>query len=172
MKEYYICISDKKVLHMALNNFEIIDRLIHELQKMHNENLIHVELFDHFEGYGFRGFSYRLTQEIDGEVRRKGEIHIEGDMNHFTAIHYFKINGHNFTFGFPHMDPFVRLHLQETFREWVLRALIIPVHELRENFQAYLEQRKLFYPYARILARSYLPGLPDDIRKRISREIR
>jgi hypothetical protein len=156
---------------MPLNNFEIIDILIDELHRMHHENLIHIELFDHFEGYGFRGFSYKLTQEIDGEVRRRGEIHIEGDMNHFTAIHYFKINNHNFTLGFPHMDPFVRLHLQETFREWVLRAFIMPVHERVANFQAYLEQRKLFYAEARILARSHLPGIPDDIGKIISSHI-
>jgi hypothetical protein len=155
---------------MALNNFQIIDRLIHELQNMHNENLIHVELFDHFEGYGFRSFRYLCTQEIDGEVRRRGEIHIEGDINHFTAIHHFKINNHNFTFGFPHMDPFVRLHLQETFREWVLQAFRMPVHERGEKFNAYLEQRKLFYANARVLAR-HLPGIPDEVGRIISGHI-
>ena len=156
---------------MALNNFEIIDRLIHELQNMHNENLIHVELFDHFEGYGFRSFRYLCTQEIDGEVRRRGEIHIEGNINYFTAIHHFKINNRNFTFAFPHMNDFVRLHLEETFREWVLGALIMPIHERGDKFNAYLQQRKLFYANARVLAR-HLPGLPDDVRIRISREIR
>ena len=155
---------------MPLNNFEIIDILIDELHRMHNENLIHIELDDHFEGHGFRSFRYLCTQEIDGEVRRRGEIHIEGDINHFTAIHHFKINNRNFTFAFPHMDPFVRLHLEETFREWVLQAFRMPVHERVANFQAYLEQRKLFYANARVLAR-HLPGIPDEVGRIISGHI-
>ena len=156
---------------MALNNFQIIDILIDELHRMHNENLIHIELDDHFEGYGFRSFRYKCAQEIDGEVRRRGQIKIEGDMNHFTVIHHFKINNRNFTFAFPHMNDFVRLHLEETFREWVLQAFRMPVHERGEKFNAYLEQRKLFYANARVLARN-LPGIPDDVCKIISREIR
>ena len=159
---------------MALNNFQIIDRLNNELQKMHNENLIHIAARYHWEGYGFRCFRYKCTRdiEIDGEVRtRKGRIHIEGHMTHLIVKHNFRINNHDFIFGFPHMDPFVRLHLEETFREWVLQAFIMPVHEREEKFNAYLDQRKLFYPYARILARSYLPGIPDEVGRIISGHI-
>ena len=156
---------------MALNNFQIIDILIDELHRMHNEKLIHIELWDHYKGYDFRSFRHKCAQEIEGEVKRRGQIEIEGDMNHFTVIHYFKINDHNFTLGFPKSDPFVLQHLKETFREWVLQAFIMPVHEREEQFNAYLQQRKLFYAYARMFARR-LPGLPDDVRKRISREIR
>ncbi len=152
---------------MPLNNFEIIDILIDELHRMHNENLIHIELDDHFEGYGFRSFRYKCAQEIDGEVRRRGQIKIEGDMNHFTVIHYFKINDHNFTLGFPKSDPFVLQHLEETFREWVLQAFKMPVHERGEKFNAYLQQRKLFYANAGVLAR-HLPGIPDDVGRIIS----
>ena len=158
---------------MALTNFQIIDRLIHELQKMHNENLIHIELWNHREENGVRYFFYGCAQEIevDGEVRRRlGRIRIEGNIDNLTVIHYFRINGHDFTLAFPNRDPFVLLHLEETFRDWVLRALIMPVHEREEKFNAYLEQRKLFYPNARVLAR-HLPGLPDDVCINISRRI-
>ncbi len=159
---------------MPLNNFQIIDRLNNELHRMHNENLIHIAARYHFEGYGFRCFRYKCTQdiEIDGEVRpRKGRIHIEGHIDNLTVIHYFRINNHDFILAFPKSDPFVLQHLQETFREWVLRALIMPVHERETNFQAYLEQRKLFYASARILARSHLPRIPDDVGEIISEQI-
>ena len=158
---------------MALNNFQIIDRLNNELQKMHNENLIHIAARYHWEGYGFRCFRYKCTRdiEIDGEVRtRKGRIHIEGHMTHLIVKHYFRINGHDFTLAFPNRDPFVLEHLEETFREWVLQAFKMPVHERGEKFNAYLEQRKLFYANARVLAR-HLPGLPDDVCINISRRI-
>ena len=159
---------------MALNNFQIIDVLIDELQKMHNENLIHIGLWNHREENGVRYFFYGCAQEIevDGQVRRRqGRIHIEGNIDNLTVIHYFRINGHDFTLPFPNRDPFVLEHLEETFREWVLGALIMPIHERGDKFNAYLQQRKLFYAYARMFAR-HLPGLPDDVRKRISREIR
>ncbi len=159
---------------MPFNNFEIIDILIYELHRMHNENLIHIELWNHYEGNGVKSFLYGCAQEIkiDGEVRsRQGRIHIRGNIDNLTVIHYFRINGVDFTLTFPHSDCFVHLHLQETFREWVLRALIMPVHEREANFQAYLKQRKSFYAEARRLARSHLPGIPDDIGEIISEQI-
>ena len=158
---------------MPLTNFQIIDRLIHELQKMHNENLIHIQLWNHRDENGVRSFLYGCAQEIeiDGEVRRRlGRIHIEGNIDNLTVIHYFRINGHDFTLAFPNRDPFVLEHLEETFREWVLGALIMPIHERGDKFNAYLEQRKLFYANARVLAR-HLPGIPDDVGTIISRHI-
>ena len=159
---------------MPLNNFQIIDRLNNELHRMHDENLIHIRLLDNYEENGFIFFRFVYTQEIevDGDVRRRlGQIRIEGNIDNLTVIHYFRINGVDFTLAFPNRDTFVLQHLEETFREWVLRALIMPVHEREANFQAYLGQRKLFYAEARILARSRLPGLPDDVRKKISSQI-
>jgi len=158
---------------MPLNNFQIIDRLNNELHRMRDENLIHIRLLDNYEENGFIFFRFVYTQEIevDGDVRRRlGQIRIEGNIDNLTVIHYFRINGHDFTLAFPNRDPFVLEHLEETFREWVLGALIMPIHERGDKFNAYLQQRKLFYANARVLAR-HLPGLPDDVCINISRRI-
>jgi len=132
-----------------MNNFQIIDILIDELQRMHTENLIHIR--DH------------------GDLN--GRIHIEGDINAFSVVHYFKIKNDEFQLWFPYDDPFVRLYLRETFREWVLQAFTMPVHEREANFERYLEQRKLWYASAIVFARSYLPGIPDDVGEMISQHI-
>ena len=152
-----------------MNNFQIIDILIDELQRMHTENLIHIRDHGDFNDFEFRSFRCRYSQKVQGRERRiNGRIHIEGDINAFSVVHYFKIKNDEFQLWFPYDDPFVRLYLQETFREWVLQAFTMPVHEREANFERYLEQRKLWYASAIVFARSYLPGIPDDVGEMIS----
>ncbi len=97
-----------------------------------------------------------------------GRIRIEADSNSLFLVHAITINNHEFKLMLPHDDPFVILHLRESFREWILCALTLPIHERVANFQAYLEDRKWFYANAIILARSHLPEIPDYVGEMIS----
>ncbi len=156
-----------------MNNFQIIDILNDELQRMHAENLIHILRHKEFNYPELRSNRYKYTQENQGLERpRTGKIHIFLDDISFSVVHYFKINNYYFYFEFPLSDAFVLLHLRETFRPWVLLALTMPIHERVANFEAYLQQRKIDIASSRLLARSRLPGMPDDLGEKISSYIR
>ena len=57
---------EKNVFHRPMNNFQIIDILIDELQRMHTENLIHIRDHGDFNDYEFRSFRCRYSQKVQG----------------------------------------------------------------------------------------------------------
>jgi hypothetical protein len=154
-----------------MNHIQNFDVMIDELWNMHNQNLIYIvpESIDQYSVSDHRYFHCHYTKEIKGLTRRrKGYLYIVGDSFGFSIEHLFKINTSFYRLMFPYSDPFVFEHLRETFHEWVLNALTLPVHERELNFQAFLEKRKFLYTNARILARSHLPGIPNDVGEMIS----
>jgi hypothetical protein len=168
MTEMYISLLSKRLFNRHMNNTQIFDKLVDELRKMHNENLIRI-LEDNASNDQFdRSFRFHYTQEIEGRGTRGGRIHIR--QGHYydslSVEHYLTINSSVFELSFPFRDPFVLQHLQETFREWVLHAMTLPHHEREANFQAYIRRRILFYATAR-RAVAYLP-VPKELREHIA----
>ena len=154
-----------------MNHNEIFDILVHEFRTMYNQHLIRIIRDNAIHNNNIRSFRFLYNQRVERRII-EAQILIEVDRGHLTVEHYRFINDDIFRLSFPFGDHFVILHLLETFREWVLRALTVPIHEREANFQAYLRGEKLRIAYARRLASSHLPGIPDDIGGEICRYIR